>query len=116
MLAADGIGVRYGEAVALADVSVRVPDGAIVAVLGPSGSGKTSLLRAVAGLEPVTAGTVTWNGEDLTAVAPHRRGFGLMFQDHALFDHLDVAGNVAFGLRMQRTGRAERAARTEEML
>jgi len=116
MLAAEGIGVRYGEAVALADVSVRVPDGAIVAVLGPSGSGKTSLLRAVAGLEPVTAGTVTWNGEDLTAVAPHRRGFGLMFQDHALFDHLDVAGNVAFGLRMQGADRSSRTARVAEML
>jgi thiamine transport system ATP-binding protein len=116
MLVVDGIGVRYGEATALADVGLRVPDGAIVAVLGPSGSGKTSLLRAVAGLEPVTAGTVAWDGEDLTSVAPHRRNFGLMFQDHALFDHLDVAGNVGFGLRMQGVARAERAAREAEML
>jgi thiamine transport system ATP-binding protein len=116
MLVAEGIGIRYGGTVALADVSLHVPDGAIVAVLGPSGSGKTSLLRAVAGLEPLTAGTVAWDGEDLTAVAPHRRGFGLMFQDHALFDHLDVAGNVAFGLRMQGVERSARAARVAEML
>jgi thiamine transport system ATP-binding protein len=116
MLSVTGVGVRYGSTVAVDDVSLEVPDGAIVAVLGPSGSGKTSLLRAVAGLEPVTSGRVAWDGEDLTGVAPHRRGFGLMFQDHALFDHHDVAGNVAFGLRMQGTDRSERTARVAAML
>ncbi len=116
MLSVTRISVRYGSTEAVDDVSLEVPDGAIVAVLGPSGSGKTSLLRAVAGLEPVTAGHVAWDGEDLTTVAPHRRGFGLMFQDHALFDHHDVAGNVAFGLRMQGTERSERATRVAAML
>lgn len=116
MLTVDGLGVRYGPTVAVDGVSLRVPDGAVVAVLGPSGSGKTSLLRAVAGLEPVTGGTVAWDGQDLTSVAPHRRGFGLMFQDHALFDHHDVAANVAFGLRMQGVARTDRNARVSAML
>src|SRR6185436_4132728 len=116
MLTVDGVTVRYGETVAVDGVRLVVPDGAIVAVIGPSGSGKTSLLRAVAGLEPVAGGTVRWDDRDLDTVPPHRRGFGLMFQDHALFDHLDVAGNVAFGLRMRGMSGAERAARVGAML
>ena len=93
-----------------------VADGEIVCVLGPSGSGKSTLLRAVAGLEPDATGRVSWDGDDLARVPPHRRGFGLMFQDHALFPHRDVAGNVAFGLRMQRLPRAEIETRTGDAL
>jgi thiamine transport system ATP-binding protein len=69
--------------------------------MGPSGSGKTSLLRVVAGLEQPDSGSVSWDGTDITDTAPHERGLGLMFQDYALFPHKTVAGNVAFGLRMQ---------------
>jgi len=108
-----GLEVRYGDAVALAAIDLRVGPGEVVAVLGPSGSGKSTLLRAVAGLEAPSAGTVAWAGEDLRRVPPHRRQFGLMFQDHALFPHRDVAGNVAFGLRMQGLPPAEVRARTE---
>jgi thiamine transport system ATP-binding protein len=116
MLAVTDLSVRYGTTVALDGAALTVADGAVVAVLGPSGSGKTSLLRAVAGLEPPVSGTVRWDDEDLTRLPAHRRGFGLMFQDHALFSHRDVAGNVAFGLRMQGVGAAERSARVAEML
>ena len=83
----------------LEQVSVSVPVGSTLAILGPSGCGKTTLLRVVAGLQ-VHDGDVTWQGTSVAGVAPHRRGFGLLFQGHALFPHLDVAGNVAYGLHM----------------
>lgn len=108
--------VRFGTFLALDDVSVRVETGQIVAILGPSGSGKTTLLRAVAGLQPLDRGTVLWDGEDLADVPPHRRGFGLVFQDLALFPHLDVGRNVEFGLRMQGVPTAERRARAAAAL
>jgi thiamine transport system ATP-binding protein len=111
MLRLEQVTVTYDGFTAVQPVDLEVADGEIVCVLGPSGSGKSSLLRAVAGLEPDATGRVWWDGTDLTRVPPHRRGFGLMFQDHALFPHRDVEGNVAFGLRMQRLPRAEIATR-----
>jgi spermidine/putrescine transport system ATP-binding protein len=86
----------------LAGVSLRIDRGETVCLLGPSGGGKTTLLRIIAGLEQAESGRVLWNGEDITRTPVHRRGFGLMFQDYALFPHLNVAENVAFGLRMQK--------------
>ncbi|MCB2176325.1 MAG: ABC transporter ATP-binding protein [Actinomycetales bacterium] len=103
-------------ATAVDHLDLDVATGEVVALLGPSGSGKSSLLRAVAGLEPAAAGRITWDGEDLAGVPAHRRGFGLMFQDGQLFGHRDVAGNVAFGLQMQRVPARERAERTRELL
>lgn len=97
-------------------LDLDVAPGEVVALLGPSGSGKSSLLRAVAGLEPVARGTITWDGGDLAGVPVHQRGIGLMFQDGQLFPHRDVAANVAFGLQMQRVPRAERARRVGELL
>ncbi len=103
------------EATAVAGVSLDVGPGEVVALLGPSGSGKSSLLRAVAGLEPIAAGTITWAGTDLVGVPVHRRGFGLMFQDGQLFPHRDVAGNVAYGVETE-LARPERRARVAELL
>lgn len=114
MLALEHICKTYGATPVLRDVSLDVPAGAIAALLGPSGCGKTTLLRIVAGLEPADSGTVRVAGEPVDGVPPHLRGFGLMFQDYALFPHLDVAGNVAFGLRG--LARAERERRVAELL
>ena len=100
MLGVKSIDVVLGEKPVLQDVTLTVGTGESVAVLGPSGSGKSTLLRAVAGLVPVESGSITWDGQNMTAVATHLRGFGLMFQGYALFPHLDVFGNVGFGLRM----------------
>jgi thiamine transport system ATP-binding protein len=116
MLELRDVSVRYGDRVALDSVDLSVPPGQVVSLLGPSGSGKTTLLRAVAGLEPVSGGSVRFEGRDLAAVPVHERGFGLMFQDYALFPHRDVGGNVAFGLRMARWDEPRIRARVREML
>ena len=87
MLKLEQITVTFDAFTAVDAVDLEVADGEIICVLGPSGSGKSSLLRAVAGLEHDARGRVSWDGADLAAVPPHRRGFGLMFQDHALFPH-----------------------------
>ncbi len=115
----DGLGVSratvaYGPVTAVDDVSLTVAPGEIVALLGASGSGKSSLLRVIAGLEPLTSGTVTWDGDDLRQVPVHERGFVMMFQDGQLFPHHSVAGNVGYPLH--RLTAAERKARVEELL
>ncbi len=95
------LSVAYDEIYALDAVNLTVRDGEVMAVMGPSGCGKTTLLRAVAGLQSLDVGTITWDGRDLRDTPPHLRGFGFMLQDYALFPHLNVKGNVEFGLRMQ---------------
>lgn len=101
---------------ALSDVSFDVELGEIIAILGSSGSGKTTLLRVIAGLQSASAGKILVHGSDITNVPIHLRGFGLMFQDHALFPHLDVFDNVAFGLRMAKIAKVERRNRVDEVL
>jgi thiamine transport system ATP-binding protein len=103
MLSIEHLGVTLDDKVILRDTNLTLADEEIVAVLGPSGSGKTTLLRAIAGLVPVEAGDVRWDGASVLGVPVHQRGFGLMFQGFALFPHLDVARNVGFGLRMTGT-------------
>lgn len=100
----------------LKEASFVVREGEIVSLLGPSGCGKTTLLRIIAGLENPDTGTIRLDGQDLSAIPAHRRNFGLMFQDYALFPHKDVAANIAFGLRMQGRPRAEITQRVQEML
>ncbi|MEU6329223.1 ABC transporter ATP-binding protein [Streptomyces sp. NPDC047049] len=110
LLRLGGVTVRFGTAgrPALDAVDLDVAAHEIVCVLGPSGSGKSTLLRVVAGLQQADAGAVLLEGREQSGVPAHRRGVGLMFQDHQLFPQHDVEGNVAFGLRMRRSARAER--------
>jgi thiamine transport system ATP-binding protein len=108
--------VRFDGSAAVEGASLEVGRGEVVAVLGPSGSGKTTVLRVVAGLQTPDSGRVLLDGVDLAGTAPHRRGIGLVFQDHALFPHRDVAGNVSFGLRMRGDSPGGVAARTAELL
>jgi thiamine transport system ATP-binding protein len=112
----ESLGVRFDGESALDDASLDVTRGEVVTVLGPSGSGKTTLLRVVAGLQRPDLGRVLLDGEDLADVPPHRRGIGLVFQDHALFPHRDVFGNVSFGLRMRGDSPQATEARTTELL
>lgn len=116
MLAVHGLTVRYGNVTALDDFGITVSRDEVVAVLGPSGSGKSTLLRVVAGLHPPDTGAVSWEGNDITAKPAHLREFGLVFQDYALFPHLDVAENVGFGLRMQDVPADRRSALVHEAL
>jgi thiamine transport system ATP-binding protein len=116
MLDISDVAVVLGGQRILDGVDLTVGAGETVALLGPSGSGKSTLLRAVAGLEPLESGRITFAGEDLAGVPSHRRNFGLMFQDGALFPHRDVRANVEFGLRMAGVPAAERAVRVDEAL
>ena len=107
---------KFGSRALLRDLSLRIAAGEIVALLGPSGCGKSTLLKMVAGLEPADQGSVWFNGQDITQQPPERRGFALMFQDFALFPHLNVLDNVAFGLVEQRLPRAEARQQASAML
>jgi thiamine transport system ATP-binding protein len=114
VLSLDAVTVAFDGVTAVEDASLEVPDGSVVAVLGPSGCGKSTLLRAVAGIEPVKHGRVAWDGRDLAGTPTHRRGFALVFQDGQLFDHLTVARNVGYALRLRRTPDVD--ARVAELL
>jgi sulfate/thiosulfate transport system ATP-binding protein len=113
---AQSVTKRFGDFIAVDDVSMSVPAGSLTALLGPSGSGKSTLLRVISGLEQPDAGRVVIEGSDVTGLPPQRRGIGFVFQHYAAFKHMTVHKNVAFGLEIRRRPRSEIKARVEELL
>ncbi|MHB8948280.1 MAG: ABC transporter ATP-binding protein [Rhodoferax sp.] len=116
MLELRHISQNYGERVLLQDINLQVGAGEIVALLGPSGSGKSTLLSIVAGLQQPLQGSVWFAGQEITKLPPEQRHFALMFQDFALFPHLNVLDNVAFGLVEQHLPKSDARARAAQML
>ncbi|MGA9533035.1 MAG: ABC transporter ATP-binding protein [Anaerolineales bacterium] len=116
ILRVEDIHKQYGGTRAVDGVSFDIAPGEIAAILGPSGCGKSTVLHLIAGLEAPDHGEIFWNGEPLAGVPPHRRGFGLMFQEYALFPHMDIGRNIGFGLRMQDMRPKETAERVAEVL
>ncbi|MCF3179610.1 ABC transporter ATP-binding protein [Streptomyces polychromogenes] len=116
LLRLEGVTVRFGDRAVVDAVDLEVAEHETVCVLGPSGSGKSTLLRVVAGLQQPSAGRVLLAGADQAGVPVHRRGVGLMFQDHQLFPHRDVGGNVAFGLRARGSAKPEYEERVASLL
>jgi len=115
-LAIEAVTVRYGETIAVDQVTLTVATGEVLALVGPSGCGKSTLLRTIAGLVQPVSGQIVWQGRDITQVPTHQRGIGLMFQDHALFTHRSVADNIAFGLKMAGASKSRQHERTHELL
>ena len=110
------IAMRFGDKVALRDINLAITEGSFVVLLGPSGGGKTTLLNILGGFLDPSAGQVLINGKDVTQVPPARRPTTTVFQDYALFPHMSIAGNVAFGLRMRGVPKEEQRQRTQQAL
>ncbi len=116
LVSVESVSKRFGAVVALDGVTVTIRDNEFFALLGPSGGGKTTLLRVLAGFEVPDAGRVSLEGRDIADLPPYRRPFNMMFQSYALFPHMSVADNVAYGLRQEGVGRDERDRRVAEVL
>src|SRR5215210_4228359 len=112
----NNVSKRFGEFVALDDVSLVVPSGSLTALLGPSGGGKSTLLRVIAGLEQPDSGRVELDGEDLTSSPARERGVGFVFQHYAAFKHMTVRDNVAYGLKIRKRPKPEIKTRVDELL
>ena len=115
-LSLEGLRKRFGAVAAIDGVSLAVPSRATLALLGPSGCGKTTILRSIAGFVELDEGAIRIGGRDVTRLPPEARGTGMVFQNYALFPHMTVAENVAFGLKMHRVSRPERAERVASAL
>lgn len=116
ILSVRDLNAYYGSNHALKHVDLDIAGGGIFAILGPSGSGKSTLLRVIAGFESASSGEIQLEGEDLLAVAPHHRPVGLMFQSYALFPHMSIAKNIAFGLESEKLPKPEVQSRVQEAL
>ncbi len=115
-LALDRVTRRFGDHVAVDEVSFEVPSGELLALVGASGSGKTTTLRIAAGYESPDSGRVLLDGRDITSLPPQRRGFGMVFQHYALFPHMTVGENVAFGLEARGVSKAQRMQKAQTVL
>ena len=111
-----GVTKKFGDFVALGDVNVSIPTGQLTALLGPSGGGKSTLLRIIAGLDTADSGTISIEGTDATNLPPQKRNVGFVFQHYAVFKHMTVAKNVAFGLEIRKRPKAEIESRVDELL
>ena len=116
MLEIQHISKSFGALQAVKDLNLSLEAGEFFALLGPSGCGKSTLLRMIAGFEAPTSGDILLDGQSMTALPPERRPLNMMFQSYALFPHMSVAHNIAFGLKQAQVGRAEREARTHDVL
>lgn len=116
MLRIEGVHKQFEAHTVLTDINIALHQGEILALLGPSGCGKTTLLRLIAGLEQVSSGRMYFANGDITEAPPHRRQFGLMFQDYALFPHLNVHDNIVFGLKMKRIERKHHKQMVDKLL
>ena len=116
MIKVQAVTKRFGDFVALDDVTLDVAEGSLTALLGPSGSGKSTLLRVIAGLESPDTGAVTIDGADATPLPPQKRGIGFVFQHYAAFKHMTVRNNVAFGMTVRKRPKPEIRAKVDELL
>src|SRR3954453_19345514 len=116
MIAVEKVSKRFGDLVALDDLSIEAPDGKLTALLGPSGSGKSTLLRVIAGLEVPDEGTIMVSDTDATQLPPQKRGIGFVFQHYAAFKHMTLRDNVAFGLKIRKKPKAEVQTKVDELL
>jgi sulfate transport system ATP-binding protein len=112
----EGVSKRFGQFQALHPTDLTIPTGSLVALLGPSGSGKSTLLRLIAGLEKPDTGRISLTGRDATHASVQERNIGFVFQHYALFKHMTVRQNIAFGLEIRKASRAEIRARVDELL
>ncbi|MBB3593706.1 putative spermidine/putrescine transport system ATP-binding protein [Rhizobium sp. BK529] len=115
-LAIEGVSKSFGHTFAVRDFTLEVGDGELVCLLGPSGSGKSTLLRMIGGFERPTGGSIRIDAKDVTTLPPERRPTGMVFQSHALWTHMDVFNNIAFGLKLRRLPKAEIRRRVEDAL
>lgn len=116
MVSISGLHKKFGDVVAVDGVSLDIKDGEFLTLLGPSGSGKTTVLRMIAGFETPDSGSITLNGVDITNLPPYERDVNTVFQDYALFPHMDVITNIEYGLRVKKVSREERRQRAMKVL